>query len=94
MHQKLKSDPLEDQNLLDPAFASLDSVSPDTLATRAAQTPVPTATSAAERKEKKRIRVDFLFNLKYLDPVFAMTVASAPRLISLLAQTMLMQMSY
>ncbi|GAN07859.1 hypothetical protein MAM1_0180c07363 [Mucor ambiguus] len=133
MHQKLKSDPLldfdplEDQNLLDPAFASLDSVSrtqklhdlqnirvlraltfvrlsvvrvsvaksmllqnyitqaqfdailADTLAARAAQkTPVLTA-SAADRKEKKRIRVDFLFNLKYLDPVSAMTVASAPR---------------
>lgn len=122
----LDFDPLEDRNLLDPAFSSLDSVSrsqkindlhnkrvlraisfvrlslrvtvaksmllqsfivpaqfdailADTLAARAEQYPVspPPTASSAERKAKKRLRLDYYFNLKYLDPLSALTIASS-----------------
>jgi len=123
----LDFDPLEDRNLLDPAFSSLDSVSrsqkindlhnkrvlraisfvrlslrvtvaksmllqsfivpaqfdailADTLAARRAEqspvSPPPTA-SSAERKAKKRLHLDYYFNLKYLDPLSALTIASS-----------------
>jgi hypothetical protein len=123
----LDFDPLEDRNLLDPAFSSLDSVSrsqksndlhnkrvlraisfvrlslrvsvaksmllqsfivpaqfdailADTMAARAEQSPVspPLTASSAERKAKKRLRLDYYFNLKYLDPLSALTIASSP----------------
>jgi hypothetical protein len=122
----LDFDPLEDRNLLDPAFSSLDSVSrsqkinnlhnkrvlraisfarlplrvsvaksmllqgfivpaqfdailADTLAARAKQSPAspPPTASSAERKANKRLRLDYYFNLKYLDPLSALTIASS-----------------
>ncbi|KAL9537374.1 hypothetical protein MBANPS3_011829 [Mucor bainieri] len=57
--------------------AQFDAILVYTLAARDAQTPAPTA-SAAECKARKKVCVEYLFNLKYLDPTSAMTVASVP----------------